>query len=95
MNQNELQNQPGQKSNNALQNIEKNMNLLESENSILKAKLQSFSEKESLYKANLEKIKSIQQEQEKQYFNSLKDSKRREDELKIIRKSIYRERSSL
>ena len=82
MNQNEIQNHQGQKSNNPLENIEQKMNLLESENSVLKAKLQSFSEKESLYKTNLEKIKSIQQEQEKQYFNSLKDSKRREDELK-------------
>ena len=64
------------------QNIEQKLNLLESENALLKNKLQSLSEKESLYKSNLEKIKSIQSEQENQYFNSLKDSKRREDELK-------------
>ena len=60
MNQNEIQNHQGQKSNNPLENIEQKMNLLESENSVLKAKLQSFSEKESLYKTKLEKKKSIQ-----------------------------------
>ena len=68
--------------NNPLINIEQKLNLLQSENSSLKIKIQSFLEKENLYKENLEKIKSIQSEQEKIYFNSIKDSKRREEELK-------------
>ena len=68
--------------NNPLINIEQKLNILQSENSSLKIKIQSFLEKENLYKENLEKIKSIQSEQEKIYFNSIKDSKRREEELK-------------
>ena len=68
--------------NNPLINIEQKLNILQSENSSLKIKIQSFLEKENLYKENLEKIKSIQTEQEKIYFNSIKDSKRREEELK-------------
>ena len=49
--------------NNPLINIEQKLNLLQSENSSLKIKIQSFLEKENLYKENLEKIKSIQSEQ--------------------------------
>ena len=82
--------------NNPLINIEQKLNILQSENSSLKIKIQSFLEKENLYKENLEKIKSIQSEQEKIYFNSIKDSKRREEIKtkifrfsKIIRKSIF------
>ena len=82
MNQQNISNQIPSQVNNPLNNIEQKLNLLQSENVSLKAQLQSFSEKEKLYHLNLEKIKSIQSEQEKNFFNSIKDSKKREEELK-------------
>ena len=67
---------------NPLTSIEQKLKSLQSENITLKTQLQSFSQKEQLYNSTLEKIKSIQSEQEKSFFNSIKDSKRREEELK-------------
>ena len=67
---------------NPLSSIEQKLKTLQSENISLKTQLQSFSQKEALYNSTLEKIKSIQSEQEKSFFNSIKDSKRREEELK-------------
>ena len=67
---------------NPLTNIEQKLKSLQSENISLKTQLQSLSKKEELYHSNIEKIKSIQAEQEKTFFNSLKDSKKREEELK-------------
>ena len=75
-------NQPQPQESNPLANIEQKMNLLQSENTSLKSQLQSLSEKETLYKDNLAKIKLIQSEQEKSFFTSINDSKRREEELK-------------
>ena len=68
---------------NPLSSIEQKLKTLQSENISLKTQLQSFSQKEALYNSTLEKIKSIQSEQEKSFFNSIKDSKRREEELKL------------
>ena len=67
---------------NPLTSIEQKLKSLQSENISLKTQLQSFSQKEQIYNSTLEKIKSIQSEQEKSFFNSIKDSKRREEELK-------------
>ena len=64
--------------NNPLINIEQKLNLLQSQQSSVRLKIQAFIEKENLYKENLEKIKSIQSEQKKIYFNSIKDSKKKE-----------------
>ncbi len=71
-----------EKISNPIINIEQKLQLLQSENNALKIKLQSSLEKESLYQSNLEKIKSVQSSQENAYFTALKDSKRREEELK-------------
>ena len=75
-------NQPQPQENNPLTNIEQKLNLLQSENASLKSQIQSLSEKELLYKDNLAKIKLIQSEQEKSFFSSINDAKRREEELK-------------
>ena len=82
MNQNIIPNQASLSTNNPPMNLEQKLNLLQSENASLKAKLQSFSEKEKLYNSNIQKIKSIQSEQLEQFNNFKKDISQRNEELK-------------
>ena len=82
MNQNIIPNQASLSTNNPPMNIEQKLNLLQSEHASLKAKLQSFSEKEKLYNSNIQKIKSIQSEQLEQFNNFKKDMSQRNEELK-------------
>ena len=62
-------------------NIEEKLKILESENNSLKNKINISLEKEKLYHSTVEKIKQIQAENEKSYFDSLKENKKREEEI--------------
>ena len=69
------------KESNSIINIEEKLKILESENNSLKSQLNISLEKEKLYNTTIEKIKKMQSENEKSYFDALKESKIREEEI--------------
>ena len=69
------------KESNSIINVEEKLKILESENNSLKSQLNISLEKEKLYNSTIEKIKKMQSENEKSYFDALKESKIREEEI--------------